>query len=91
MPQEIKEQERKEFDEWYEKQKEINPYMIRDYWLNKTDSLIDRTQKETEKRIVEGVKDLTPFGIGVPQDPLVSKDSVISLITNKSDINKDKK
>lgn len=49
---------------------------------------LQQAREEERKEIVEMINNLTPFGIGVPQDPLVSKDAVISIITSKSDVSK---
>ena len=34
------------------------------------------------RRLEEGIKNLTPFSIGVQQDPLISKDAVLALLKN---------
>lgn len=45
-------------------------------------SNIDSLLQAREEWLRESVKNLTPFSIGVPHDPLVSKDAVLSLLTN---------
>lgn len=39
--------------------------------------------EQEKKRMVDRVNELTAFRIGVGQDPLISKDSVLTLINNK--------
>lgn len=46
------------------------------FLLSKFDKLLT-SQRES---LVEKISNLTPFCIGVAQDPLISKDSVISII-----------
>lgn len=38
--------------------------------------------KERDERLKEAVRGLTPFGIGIPQDPLVSREAIINLFDN---------
>lgn len=47
-----------------------------------TDESISLAVAQERKRVTNGVKDITIFGVGIPQDPLISKESVLSLINN---------
>lgn len=38
--------------------------------------------RERDERLKEAVRGLTPFGIGIPQDPLVSREAIINLFDN---------
>ena len=58
-------------------------------WQTLISNLTPRIQKlltyqraSDVRRLEEGIKNLTPFSIGVQQDPLISKDAVLALLKN---------
>lgn len=84
--QEIKNQAHKEFTERFVREDGLLDKYSHDEILFFIDSLIDRTVQMTEERIVEIIR-----AVGHQQEDdtiWCDMDELISLITNKSDINK---
>jgi activator of HSP90 ATPase len=49
---------RKDFDLWYREQAEMNPYIMRDYFIAKTKTLLDQHSTHLVERYEQKIKDL---------------------------------
>lgn len=92
--EELKQQARKEFDERFRTSKTYQTIKERNI-KSFIDSLINHTVQMERERIVGIIGklvtvDITDQSGKMVREQLISKDSLLSLITNKSDINQDK-
>ena len=76
----FRESEDKRFDEKFQAGEYDLSYSEQEDNYKEIKSFLHDSQRRLVETILVEINRLTPFGIGVPQDPLVSKEGVISII-----------